>query len=66
MQDLAAHLIAKNRKEEAIDLLLESVAIDRNWNERAAQHLLTDLLKQLGSGSEIAKKARRRLSKIIL
>ena len=36
MQDLATHLIAKNRKEEAIDLLLDSVAIDRNWNERAA------------------------------
>ena len=66
MQDLAAHLIAKHRKEEAIDLLLESVAIDRNWNGRAAQNLLTDLLKQLGSGSELAKTARRRLSKIIL
>jgi thioredoxin-like negative regulator of GroEL len=45
MQDLAEHLVAKNRKEEAAELLLESVAIDRNWNGRSAQNLLTDILK---------------------
>ena len=31
MFELADHLISKNRAEEAVDLLLDIVAIDRNW-----------------------------------
>ena len=34
LYDLGCHLIDKNRPEEAIELLLESIAIDRNWNDR--------------------------------
>ena len=36
MYDLACHQIAKNRLEESVDLLLDIIAIDRNWNKRAA------------------------------
>ena len=45
MYDLANHLIAKNRLEESVDLLLDIVAIDRNWNSRAAQTKVTDVFK---------------------
>ena len=65
MQDLAVHLHAKNRMEESIDLLLDSIAIDRNWNKRAAQNLLTDIFKQLGSSSELVAKGRKKLGKLL-
>ena len=45
MFDLACHLIAKNRLEESVNLLLDVVAIDRNWNNRAAQTKVTDVFK---------------------
>ena len=63
--DLALHLEAKNRMEEAIDLLLEIIAIDRNWNERAAQTKVTDIFKQLGATTEIVKQGRKKLSKLL-
>ena len=65
MQDLAEHLRAKNRMEESIDMLLDSIAIDRNWNKRAAQNLLTDIFKHLGSGSELVVKGRKKLGKLL-
>ena len=36
MHELACHLRDKNRPEEAIKLLLDVIAIDRNWNDRKA------------------------------
>lgn len=63
MLELANHLIDKNRMEESVDLLLDMLAIDRNWNDRIAQKMLTDLFKKLGSGSDIAKDGRKRMSR---
>ena len=63
--DLATHLHGKNRMEEAIELLLEIIAIDRNWNQRAAQTKLTDVFKQLGATTEIVKEGRKKLSKLL-
>jgi len=63
--DLATHLHGKNRMEEAIELLLEIIAIDRNWNKRAAQTKLTDIFKQLGATTEIVKEGRKKLSKLL-
>lgn len=55
MYDLAEHLIDKNRLEESINILLDIIAIDRNWNKRAAQTKVTDVFKQLGSTNAVAK-----------
>lgn len=65
MFDLGQHLKEKNRMEESIEILLDCIAIDRNWNNRAAQNLLTDVFKKLGSGSEIVIKGRKKLSKLL-
>lgn len=65
MFDLASHLIDKNRPDEAIKLLLDVIAIDRNWNERKAQTMLTDLFKKLGSSNEMVKEGRKTLSKLL-
>ena len=45
MFSLAQHLSDKNRKEESVSILLDMVALDRNWENRKAQKLLTDLFK---------------------
>jgi len=63
--ELASHCIDKNRPEESIDFLLEIIAIDRNWEQGKAHKLLTTLLKKLGSNNEVAKKARKTLSKLL-
>ena len=65
MLELAQHLIDKNRLEESTEILLDMVAIDRNWKERAAQKLLTDVFKKLGSSSDIAIQGRKKLSKLL-
>ena len=38
--ELAKHLLEREEFEEAIELCLEVVKIDRNWNNAAAQKLL--------------------------
>lgn len=65
MFELAEHLVAKNRQEEAVSILLDVVAIDRNWNERKAQKLVTDIFKQLGSSNQVVIDGRKKLSKIL-
>jgi len=65
MFDLANHLIDKNRLEESIDILLDIVAIDRNWNSRAAQTKVTDVFKKLGSTNEVVKEGRKKLGKLL-
>ena len=62
---LAEHLKNKNRHQESVDLLLDLLALDRNWNDRKAQKLLTDLFKALGSNSEITKNGRKIMSKLL-
>jgi len=65
LYELASHCIDKNRPEESIEFLLESIAIDRNWDQGKAHKLLTNLLKKLGSSNELAQKARKTLSKLL-
>ena len=65
MFELAKHLNGKNRHEEAIDLLLDVIAIDRNWNQRAAQKLINDIFKKLGAANELTIKKRKQLSKLL-
>jgi len=65
MFELADHLSQKNRKEESVEILLDMVAIDRNWENRKAQKLLTDIFKQLGASNEVTVKGRKTLSKLL-
>jgi putative thioredoxin len=48
-----------------MDQLLESIHIDRSWNEDAARTQLLEFFKTLGPGNPDVMRARRRLSTIL-
>ena len=62
---LAELLVEKNRGEEAIPLLLDIVAIDRNWNDKLAYNKLMEVFAKLGSANEAVKKGRSKLANIM-
>jgi thioredoxin-like negative regulator of GroEL len=41
------------------------LAIDRNWNNKAANQLLMEVFNKVGSSNELVVKSRKRLSKIL-
>ena len=49
----------------AADALLESIQLDREYDEAAARQLLLRVFESAGAGSELAKNGRRRLSSIL-
>ena len=63
--ELAEHLISKNRGEEAIPLLLDILAIDRNWEQKKAHNKLMEVFKKLGQTNEAVKKGRKKLANIM-
>lgn len=66
--DLANILIAKNRLEDAIPVLLDILTIERNWNkagEKKPQERLIEVFAKLGQTNETVKKAKKRLAKIL-
>ncbi len=63
--DLAAALFAAGEREPAIDQLLESIRLDREWNEQAARKQLLKFFEAIGLGDPISVAARRRLSAIL-
>uniref|UniRef100_A0A7S3FT30 Thioredoxin domain-containing protein n=1 Tax=Strombidium rassoulzadegani TaxID=1082188 RepID=A0A7S3FT30_9SPIT len=65
MFELGEYLSNKNKFEEAIDLLLDIVAIERNWEERKAQTLLQTIFKKLGPQNDLTVKGRKKLSKLL-
>ena len=46
--ELADLLMQKNRAEESIPLLLDILAIDRNWQQKKAYNKITEIFKKLG------------------
>ena len=62
---LAELLIEKNRSEESIPLLLDIVAIERNWQDKKAYDKLMDVFAKLGSSNEAVKKGRSKLANIM-
>lgn len=62
---LAELLIEKNRSEESIPLLLDIVAIERNWQDKKAYNKLMDVFAKLGSSNEAVKKGRSKLANIM-
>ena len=62
---LAEIQFENGRYEEAIENCLQMLAIDRNWNSKAANTLLMKVFNKIGSSNELVVKARKRLSKIL-
>jgi len=63
--DLAGALMAAGDRDRAADLLLESIARDREWNEGAARKRLLQILEAVGLEDPWAGAQRRRLSAIL-
>lgn len=63
--DLALALFSAGKKEEAADALLESIALDRVWNEQAARKELVKLFDAMGQVDPVTVAARRKLSSIL-
>lgn len=64
--DLATALAAAGDADAAIDQLLESFRMDREWNDGAAKAQLFTLFDSLGPKDEAAQKGRRKLGSMIL
>jgi putative thioredoxin len=63
--DLAKAYAAHGKKSEALDQLLESIRIDRKWNEEAARKQLVQLFEAWGPKDAATLEGRRRLSSIL-
>ena len=63
--DLAVALAAANRREEAVDHLLEIIRRDRTWNDAAARKQLVTLFEAFGPKDEVTQSGRRRLSSLL-
>ena len=70
-EDPAAHfelgtaLYGSGRAEEAMEALLESIRLDREWNEAAAKTQLLDIFNALGPAAPEVVSARRKLSSLL-
>ena len=63
--DLAIALNAAGRREEALDHLLQSVRMKRDWNEEAARKQLVKFFEAWGPKDEFTVLGRRKLSSIL-
>ncbi|MDC1382038.1 thioredoxin [Candidatus Puniceispirillum sp.] len=64
-QDLAMALFALDEKAASMDQLLESICIDRLWNDEAARTQLLEFFKTLGPANPDVIVARRKLSTLL-
>jgi putative thioredoxin len=63
--DLSLALFAAGEREKAIDQLLESIRLDRAWNEQAARKQLLKLFEAVGLADPLTVASRKRLSAIL-
>jgi putative thioredoxin len=63
--DLAVALNAKNRRQEAMDHLIEIVRRDRKWNDDGARKQLVQFFEAWGPTDEATINGRKRLSSIL-
>lgn len=63
--ELALAFNSAGAREEAIDALLNSIEIDRNWNDEAARKQLVEFFNAYGPMEDISQQGRRRLSSIL-
>ena len=64
-QELAVALYGSGETEEALDCLLDSISVDRGWNEEAARKQLVEFFSAIGLQDPIVVSARKRLSSIL-
>ena len=64
-QDLAMALFATGQQAKSMDQLLESIRINRDWNDQAARTQLLEFFKTLGSANPDVMTARRKLSTLL-
>jgi putative thioredoxin len=64
-QDLAMALFAIGEEADAMAQLLESIRIDRDWNDAAARTQLLEFFKTLGPANQHVMRARRQLSTML-
>ncbi len=64
-QELAMALFATGQQASSMDQLLESIRIDRSWNEEAARSQLLEFFKTLGPSNPDVIAARRKLSTLL-
>lgn len=63
--DLAKALFASGSKEEAIDVLIESVRLDKEWEEGKAREQILEFFEALGHADPITVASRKRLSTVL-
>jgi putative thioredoxin len=63
--DLAVGLFGSGRREEAIDHLVESMKIDRTWNEDAARQQLIKFFDMMSPTDEVTITGRRKMSAVL-
>ncbi len=63
--DLSMALFAAGEREKAIDQLLESIRLERAWNEQAARKQLLKLFEAVGLSDPLTVASRKRLSSIL-
>ncbi|MGB2295387.1 MAG: thioredoxin [Candidatus Puniceispirillum sp.] len=64
-QELAMALFAVGENADAMAQLLESIRIDRTWNDEAARVQLLDFFTSIGAANPDVMKARRKLSTLL-
>ena len=64
-QDLALALFSTGDNAGAMEQLLESIRVDRSWNEEAARIQLLEFFKSLGATNPDVVTARRKLSTLL-
>ena len=64
-QELAMALFATGQQANSMDQLLESIRIDRGWNDEAARAQLLEFFKTLGPANPDVMAARRKLSTLL-
>jgi len=64
-QGLALALFANGEQAESMEQLLESIRIDRAWNDEAARMQLLEFFKTLGPANRDVVAARRKLSTLL-
>jgi len=65
LYDISEHLISKDKHEDAIDYLIDILAVDRNWNNSAPHKLLLEVFNKLGTNNELVKQGRKKLTRVL-
>jgi putative thioredoxin len=63
--ELAIALNSGGNAQDAVDALLESIAIDRKWNDEAARKQLLEFFDAYGPTDDVTKEGRKRLSSLL-